>query len=122
MEDNELNMEIETDLLGELGFHIEPAGNGKEALERVAASAPGEIDLVLMDIQMPVMDGWQASQAIRALPDPALAGIPIIALSANVFESDIQRSMECGMNAHLKKPLDVPALLRTIEETFSCPQ
>ena len=122
VEDNELNMEIETELLGELGFHIEPAGNGKEALERVAASAPGEIDLILMDIQMPVMDGWQASQAIRALPDPALAGIPIIALSANVFESDIQRSMECGMNAHLKKPLDVPALLRTIEETFSCPQ
>ena len=122
VEDNELNMEIETELLGELGFHIEPAGNGKEALERVAASAPGEIDLVLMDIQMPVMDGWQASQAIRALPDPAMAGIPIIALSANVFESDIQRSMECGMNAHLKKPLDVPALLRTIEETFSCPQ
>ena len=60
----------------------------------------------------------------KAFPDndPALAGIPIIALSANVFESDIQRSMECGMNAHLKKPLDVPALLRTIEETFSCPQ
>lgn len=121
VEDNELNMEIETELLGELGFLIEPAGDGREALERVKNSLPGEIDLILMDIQMPVMDGWQASQAIRSLPDPALAGIPIIALSANVFESDIRRSMECGMNAHLKKPLDIPKLLQTIGETFSCP-
>ena len=73
-------------------------------------------DLVLMDIQMPVMNGWQAAKAIRELDDPALANIPIIAFSANVFERDIRMSMESGMNAHLTKPIDIPLLLKTFTE------
>jgi CheY-like chemotaxis protein len=76
---------------------------------------PGEYDLILMDIQMPVMDGWQAAQAIRALANPALAAIPIVALSANVFQSDINKSLDSGMEAHLTKPIDIPALMKTIE-------
>ena len=116
VEDNEINLEIETEILGSLGFHLDTAADGRAALEKVRASAPGDYDLILMDIQMPVMDGWEATRAIRALDSPALAGIPIVALSANVFDSDIQKSLDAGMDAHLGKPVDVPLLLRTIEE------
>ncbi len=118
VEDNELNLEIETDLLTELGFLIEPAENGRVAVEKLKASAPGDYLLVLMDIQMPVMDGREAAMAIRSLPDPALSRIPIIALSANAFESDRRKSIESGMDAHLTKPLDVPLLLETIVKTI----
>ena len=79
-------------------------------------SAPGHYDLVLMDLQMPVMDGWQASREIRALPDRALARIPIVALSANVLESDRNKSKECGIDAHLPKPMDLAQVVSTIEE------
>ena len=115
MEDNEINREIETELLQDVGFTIDEAVNGAIAVEKVRASAPGEYDLILMDIQMPVMDGWQAAQAIRGLANPALASIPIVALSANVFQSDINKSLDSGMEAHLTKPIDIPALLKTIE-------
>ena len=74
-----------------------------------------------MDIQMPVLDGWQATRAIRALPDKALANIPIVALSANVFDSDIRKSREAGMDGHLAKPIDVPLLLETIDRIMSSP-
>lgn len=113
-EDNEINREIAESILLEAGFSVKSVEDGAAALEAVRSSPPGTYDLVLMDIQMPVMNGWQAAEAIRALPDPALARIPIVALSANVFESDIQRSMDAGMEAHLAKPIDVPGLLRTI--------
>ena len=93
---------------------METAVNGAAAVEMVRDAAPGAYDLILMDIQMPVLDGWQATRAIRALPDPALSRIPIVALSANVFESDIRRSYDAGMEAHLAKPIDVPGLLGTI--------
>ena len=83
-------------------------------MDKVKGSAPGTYDLVLMDIQMPVMDGWQAARAIRSLEDPELAGIPIMALSANVLESDVRQSLESGMDAHLAKPLDVSQLLREL--------
>ena len=83
--------------------------DGAAALNAVRSAPPGTYDLVLMDIQMPVMNGWQAAEAIRALPDPALSQIPIVALSANVFESDIRRSYDAGMEAHLAKPIDVPS-------------
>ena len=96
----------------ELDFSVDTAVNGKLAMEKIAGSAPGEYDLVLMDIQMPVMDGWQAAREIRQLNNP----VPIIALSANVFESDVRKSMESGMNAHLPKPLDVEQLLETIRK------
>lgn len=115
-EDNEINREIEMELLGELGFEIDPAENGKIALEKMERSDPGQYDVVLMDLQMPVMDGWQAAMAIRSLPDKKKAEVPIIALSANALERDQRRSRECGMDAHLRKPMDLAALLHTMEE------
>lgn len=114
VEDNEINLEIETDLLMGVGLTIETAENGSIAVKKITASAPGEYGLILMDIQMPVMDGWQAAKAIRNLSDPQLSRIPIIALSANAFESDKRMSIESGMEAHLTKPLDIPFLLETI--------
>lgn len=116
VEDNEINREIESEILGSLGFQIETAIHGGIAVEMLQNNPPGYFDLILMDIQMPVMDGWEAARTIRALPDPVLAGIPIVALSANVFDSDIRTSFDAGMDAHLAKPVDVPQLLRTIEE------
>ncbi len=118
VEDNEINREIETELLEKLGFVIDTAENGQIALEKMQNAAPGDYDLILMDLQMPVMDGWQASAEIRSLPDPALARIPIIALSANVLESDRRRSKECGVDVHLTKPLDLPLLIKTIDSVM----
>ncbi len=118
VEDNEINLEIETDILEELGFVIDTAEDGSIAVQKVAASKPGEYALILMDIQMPVMDGRQATEKIRSLDDPVLAHIPIIALSADGFESDKRRSIESGMDAHLTKPIDVPILLETIAQTM----
>ena len=115
-EDNEINREIEMELLGELGFEIDPAENGKIALEKMEQSAPGHYDVVLMDLQMPVMDGWQSAVAIRALPDKAKSGIPIIALSANALEQDLRKSRESGIDAHLRKPMDLALLLETMEK------
>ncbi len=115
-EDNEINREIETELLGELGFLIDPAENGEIALEKIKEADPGYYDVVLMDLQMPVMDGWQASLAIRSLLDKEKAGVPIIALTANVLENDRRRAKECGIDAHLRKPMDLALLLRTMEE------
>ena len=116
VEDNEINLEIETKILEDLGFTIDSAVNGKIAVDKVQQSNPGDYDLVLMDIQMPVMDGWQAAREIRRLDDPGLSCIPIIALSANVFENDTRKSMESGMNAHLPKPLDIDLLMEAISK------
>ena len=116
VEDNEINLEIETEILQDLGFEIDSAVNGKIAVDKLRQASPGEFDLVLMDIQMPVMDGWQAAEEIRRLDNPKISCIPIIALSANVFESDIRKSIESGMNAHIPKPLDVGLLMETIEK------
>ena len=115
VEDNEINLEIEQVILTNIGFSVDAAENGRIAVDKLLSAGPGAYDLVLMDIQMPVMDGWEATRVIRALPDPVLSRIPILALSANVFESDIQKSRDAGMDAHLAKPLDVPQLLRTIQ-------
>ncbi len=116
VEDNEINLIIETKIFHELGFEIETAKNGDIALEKVKNARPGDYHLILMDIQMPVMDGWTATRAIRSLEDPDLSAIPIVALSANVLESDIRKSMACGMDAHLPKPINVPELVKTVEE------
>ena len=105
-------------MLQELGFLIETAVNGSIAVEKIKQSNPGEYALILMDIQMPVMDGREATEAIRKLDNPELANIPIIALSANAFESDKQLSIESGMDAHLTKPIDVPLLLESIAKTI----
>lgn len=114
VEDNEINLEIETDILEDAGFAVDTAHNGEIAVEKVRTAAPDEYALVLMDIQMPVMDGRSAAREIRKLSDPQRAGVPIVALSANAFESDRQSSLEAGMNAHLSKPIDVARLLDTI--------
>lgn len=118
VDDNDINLEIESEILRGLGFLTDMAENGSIAVEKIKKSQPGEYVLVLMDIQMPVMDGWQATRAIRNLEISALADIPIIALSANAFESDKRASMESGMDAHLEKPIDVPMLLETIAKTI----
>ena len=114
VDDNDINLEIESEILQGLGFLTELATDGSIAVEKVKNSRPGDYFLVLMDIQMPVMNGWQATRAIRSLEDSTLANIPIIALSANTFESDKRNSIESGMDAHLEKPMDVPVLLDTI--------
>ncbi|MCM1299226.1 MAG: response regulator [[Eubacterium] siraeum] len=118
-EDNELNREIATELLKEWGFLIETAENGQEAVNAVKASAPGYFDAVLMDIQMPVMNGYEASRAIRGLDDPKLSDILIIAMTANAFEEDKQEALEAGMNDHLGKPIDIPILLKTLQKYLS---
>ncbi len=117
VEDNEINLEIETEMLEELGFLIDTAENGSIAVEKIRNAKPGEYALILMDIQMPVMDGRAATRAIRSLENPELSHIPIIALTADAFESDRLKSIECGMDAHLTKPIDVPVLLETIAHT-----
>lgn len=116
VEDNEINREIETELLERMGFEVYPAENGKVALEKIREAAPGDHDLIIMDLQMPVMDGWQAAAAIRKLPDPTLAHIPIIALSANISISDQHRAKESGIDEFLSKPMDFTALLDRIEK------
>ncbi len=115
VEDNEVNLEIETEILSELGFDVDTAENGAIAVDKIKNSEYGEYAVILMDIQMPVMDGREATRQIRRLDDPQLSRIPIIALSANALEHDRRLSAECGMNAHLGKPIDIPLLLETME-------
>ncbi len=106
VEDNEINREIVEEVLKSEGLLVETAENGEEALERIQESEPGYYSLVLMDIQMPVMDGYEATKAIRNLEDKRLAGVPIVALSANAFAEDYQHSLDVGMDAHVPKPID----------------
>lgn len=110
VEDNELNSEIARCLLEDAGYNVEVAVNGQVAVDMMTSRAPDAYDLVLMDIQMPVMDGYAATRAIRALPDPLRSTVPIIAVSANAFSEDRKRSLESGMDAHLAKPLDINRL------------
>ncbi len=114
VEDNELNREIAQELLEESGFVIETACNGQEAVEMMAASKPGYYALVLMDVQMPVMDGYAASKAIRALEDPELAAVPIVAMTANAFDEDRRKALESGMNDHVAKPINVDKLIQVL--------
>ena len=118
VEDNMINMEIAQMLLDHEGFLIETAENGKIALEMTAASGHGYYDVILMDIQMPVMDGYTAARAIRNLPDKKLAGIPIIAMTANAFQEDIRKAEEAGMNGHIAKPLDISAMKATLKQVL----
>lgn len=118
-EDNEINQEIAAAILGDAGFMTEIAGNGQIAVNMLKASEPGYYQLVLMDVQMPVMDGYEATRTIRRLEDPALASIPILAMTANAFEEDRQQALDSGMNGHLSKPIDVEALLTTLDKILS---
>ncbi len=111
VEDNELNREIAMTILHEYGFLVDIAENGAVAVEKVRTSDPGRYDLVLMDVQMPVMDGYTATQRIRALKDPARAAVPIVAMTANVFEEERKQAFDCGMNGFLSKPIVVEELI-----------
>ncbi len=114
VEDNELNREIAQEILLESGFAVETAEDGTVAVDKVSHSQPGYYSLVLMDIQMPVMNGYEATKAIRALPDPALASIPIVAMTANAFDEDRRLALECGMNDHVAKPINVNTLIQVL--------
>jgi len=118
VEDNELNREIAEELLYQEGFVVETAENGQEAVDAVRDNQPGWYDLVLMDIQMPVMDGYEATRQIRALPDLVRARVPIIAMTANAFEEDKQAAAAADMDGHVGKPIDIPALLKVLREVL----
>ena len=116
VEDNELNREIAQEILREYGFRVDTAENGAVAVEKVSTAAPGSYDLVLMDVQMPVMDGYTATRQIRALENPALAGVPILAMTANAFDEDRRRAMESGMNGFLSKPIVIGDLVQELHK------
>ncbi len=116
VEDNELNREIANDILEEFGFIMETAEDGDVAVEMVENSQPGHYDLILMDIQMPRMDGYTATRQIRSINDRELASIPIIAMTANAFAEDRQNAIEAGMNEHIAKPIDVPKLISVLQQ------
>ena len=121
-EDNELNREIACEILSGYGFVIDTAENGAAALQMVEASRPGDYDLVLMDIQMPLMDGYEATRRIRQLGNPELASIPIIAMTANAFDEDRRAAAECGMNGFVSKPIDVREVVRILSGVLGRPQ
>ena len=118
VEDNELNSEIAVEILNEYGFLVDTAENGAEAVEKVKNSKPGSYDLVLMDVQMPVMNGYEATRQIRALKDPALAGITILAMTANAFDEDRKKALESGMDGFLSKPIVIEELLSTLQKNL----
>ena len=118
VEDNELNSEIAAEILNEYGFLVDTAENGAEAVEKVKNSKPGNYDLVLMDVQMPVMDGYEATKQIRALDNPALAGITILAMTANAFDEDKKKALECGMDGFLSKPIVIEELISILQKNL----
>ena len=118
VEDNALNRELAQEILKEAGFAVDTAEDGEIAVRKMKQAAPWQYDLILMDIQMPKMDGYEATRQIRALPDAAKAGIPIFAMTANAFEEDRQNALKAGMNGHIAKPLDIPHLLQVLADVL----
>ena len=118
VEDNELNSEIAVALLSEYGFRVDTAEDGAEAVEKVKNSTPGDYDLVLMDVQMPVMNGYEATERIRSLDDPSLAGITILAMTANAFDEDKKKALACGMDGFLSKPIVIEELISTLQNSL----
>ena len=118
-EDNELNQEIAVEILQSSGFMVDVVDDGKAAVECMEAAQPGQYDLILMDIQMPIMDGYQAARHIRALDRPGVSDIPIIAMTANAFDEDRMAALEAGMNGHIAKPIDVPKLMEVLQELLA---
>ena len=116
VEDNELNREIAQEILREYGFLVDTAENGAVAVEKVSTAAPGSYDLVLMDVQMPIMDGYTATRKIRALDDPARAKLPILAMTANAFDEDRRNALESGMNGFLSKPIVIDDLVQELRK------
>lgn len=115
-EDNELNAEIALEILKEAGFKVHRVCDGEECLTEITQANASTYDLILMDVQMPKMDGYMATQAIRRLNDESRNKIPIIAMTANAFEEDRKNAMAAGMNGHVAKPIDVQMLMKTIQE------
>lgn len=118
-EDNAMNQEIARMILTDAGFSCDIAENGQAALDMLKGSKPEQYQFILMDIQMPVMNGYESAKAIRALEDESLSRIPIIAMTANAFEEDKQEALKCGMNGHIAKPLDVKNLFTTLDAILS---
>jgi len=112
-------MEIAVMILTQAGFTVETAENGQVAVDMVVASEPGYYDAILMDIQMPVMDGYEATRTIRALHNRKLASIPILAMTANAFKEDVEAAMEAGMVAHIAKPVDVQKMLAILKNVLA---
>ena len=117
-EDNEINREIAIDLLELVGLSVDCAGDGKEALEGFMAMEPGTYDAILMDVQMPFMDGYEAAKAIRKSDHPEAATIPIYAMTANAFTEDVSEAFSSGMNGHIAKPIDTQILYSTLKQCF----
>ena len=115
-EDNELNQMLAENILTNVGLAVDIANDGTVAVEKMKSASAGYYDIILMDIQMPQMDGYEATRQIRALDDKEKAGIPIIAVTANAFEEDRRIAMDAGMNGHLAKPYDVPEIMKTLKE------
>ena len=126
VEDNELNREVAQTILEEAGFTVETANDGAEAVERMEKAKSGDFDLILMDVQMPRLNGYEATRRIRSMIDPRKARIPIVAMTANAFQEDKRQALEAGMDAHIAKPIEIAKLLETLdgvfkEETFGAP-
>lgn len=118
MEDNDLNREIAVTLFSSFGAEVETAVNGKEAVEAFETSEPGFFDLILMDVQMPVMDGYEATRIIRSLDREDGREIPILAMTANAFSEDKAKSMACGMDGHISKPIDLKEVVEKIKRVL----
>ncbi|MDE6595590.1 MAG: response regulator, partial [Oscillospiraceae bacterium] len=116
VEDNELNQEIAQTILESVGFAIDTADDGSVAVERMKEMPAGTYDLILMDVQMPIMNGYKATRAIRALDDPVKAATPIVAMTANAFDEDRKEAMDSGMNGYVAKPIDIAKLMQTLED------
>ncbi len=115
VEDNELNQEIAATILEDQGFLIDLAGDGTEAVEKMECAAAGDYDLILMDIQMPRMDGYEATRRIRSMEDTEKANIPIFAMTANAFDEDRQKALDAGLDGHIVKPIDIAALMEVLK-------
>ncbi len=118
VDDIEINREIAVATLEMFGLEVEEAVDGQDAFEKVDAAEAGHYDVVLMDIQMPIMDGYEAARAIRGISDPKKAGVPIIAMTANAFQEDIENAEKAGMNGHVAKPIDRNKLAEQLTIVF----
>ena len=118
VEDNDINIEIARCLLEDRNFKVDCVFDGAQAVERIRTTEPGTYDVILMDIMMPVMNGLDATRAIRSMEREDCHTIPIVAMSANAFDDDLKKSVECGMNGHLSKPVDVDKLYQTLDEVI----
>ena len=118
VEDNELNREIAEAILAGYGFVMDKAENGAVAVEMVKSAPAETYDCILMDVQMPVMNGYEATKCIRALDNPELKNIPILAMTANAFEEDRRSALECGMNGFVSKPIEIDELSRALENVL----